>query len=136
MFLGGGLAVAADRMTLRVASNLPDERQRQLAEISDVHRSVIIALTVMFVTGIAMALADVENFFASPVFWIKILLVAALCINGFVLQRTELGLRRADDDVQTDAMPGQWRRMRTLSVFSITLWIATFVAGSVLTNAS
>src|SRR4029077_3156079 len=76
MFLGGGLAVAADRMTLRVAPNLSEQRRQQLAEVSDVHRSVIFALIVMFITGIAMALADVENFFPSPVFWIKILLVA------------------------------------------------------------
>lgn len=136
MFLGGGLAIAADRMTLRVPATRAEQRRQQLAEVSDVHRSVIIALIVMFITGIAMALADVENFFVSPVFWIKILLVALLCINGALLQRTEFTLRRIEDDAQTDTAPGLWRRMRRLSVFSITLWIATFLAGSILTNAA
>jgi uncharacterized membrane protein len=129
MFLGGGLAVAADRTTLRVAAHLPEERARQLVEIGDVHRPVIVALVVLFITGIAMTLADLENFLTSPVFWIKITLVAVLCINGALLQRTESALRRAH-------APAQWQRMRTLSVLSVTLWIATFVAGSILTNAS
>ena len=33
MFIGGGFAIAADRITLRVAARRPDERARQLAEI-------------------------------------------------------------------------------------------------------
>lgn len=138
LFLGGGLAIAADRTTLRVAAHLPEARARQLAEVSDVHRPVIIALAVLFITGIAMALADVENFLTSPVFWVKITLVALLCINGAFLQRTESALRRAGKDAPATAgiAPAQWQLMRTLSVLSVSLWIATFVAGSVLTNAA
>jgi hypothetical protein len=134
MFLGGGLAVAADRATLRVAAEHPDERARQLRAVSDAHRPVLIAIALLFISGIAMALADLENFLASPVFWIKLSLVALLLLNGWFLQRTETALR-ATDDTGT-GVPDGWRRMRTFTKLSITLWIATFVAGSILTNAS
>lgn len=135
MFLGGGLAVAADRATLRVAADRPDERARQLAEVSDVHRPVLIALACLFISGVAMALADLENFLTSPVFWIKLSLVTLLLINGALLQRSESTLRSmgASGDA---TVPARWKRMRTFTVLSITLWIATFVAGSILTNAT
>jgi hypothetical protein len=134
MFLGGGIAVAADRTTLRVSAEQPGERARQVAEMADVHRPVLIGITLLFVSGIALALSDLENFLGSPVFWIKLSLVALLLINGAFLQRTESTLRSNADGSDTGA--ATWKRMRTLSILSIALWIATFLAGSVLTNAS
>jgi hypothetical protein len=134
MFLGGGLAVAADRTTLRVAAERPDERARQLAEVSAVHRPVLVALTLLFLSGVAMALADLENFLTSPMFWVKISLVVLLLINGFFLQRTESALRRAGSAAAGE--PSGWKRMRTFTVLSLTLWTATFVAGSILANAT
>ncbi|MEO6877289.1 MAG: hypothetical protein ABI205_02330, partial [Gemmatimonadaceae bacterium] len=135
MFLGGGLAVAADRTTLRVAAERPEDRARQLAEVKDVHRPVVIALVLLLISGVAMALADLENFLGSVVFWIKLILVALLLINGLFLQRTESALRA--ESAEGDAtVPARWGRMRLFTVMSITLWIATFVAGSILANAS
>lgn len=141
MFLGGGLAVAADRTTLRVAASRADERARQLGEVADVHRPVLIGIAVLFITGVAMTLADLENFLTSPVFWIKIVLVTLLLINGALLQRTESTLRRAATpgpatDTTNAAAPVRWQQIRRFSVFSVVLWIATFLAGSILTNAS
>ena len=134
MFVGGGLALAADRMTLRVAAQQPSERARQLAEVADVHRPVLIGIALLLISGIALALADLENFLTSPVFWIKLLFVALLLINGAFLQRAEARMRRhADDD---PIIPAQWRRLRLFSVLSIVLWISTFIVGSILTNAS
>lgn len=133
MFLGGGLAVAADRATLRVSGDQPEERARQLAEISNTHRPVLIGITVLFVSGVAMALADLENFLGNPVFYVKLGLVALLLVNGALLQKTEAGLRNSPGS--TDA-PAKWKRMRTFTVLSLTLWIATFVAGSILANAT
>jgi hypothetical protein len=60
--------------------------------------------------------------------------VALLLINGVLLQRTESRLRRATEGDAT--VPDQWKRMRTFSMLSIALWIATFLAGSILTNAT
>ncbi len=102
---------------------------------------VLIGIVVLFITGIAMTLADLENFLPSPVFWTKIGLVTLLLINGTLLQRTESTLRRAAEtgpatDTTTAAAPGQWQQIRRFSVFSVVLWTATFLAGSILTNAS
>jgi uncharacterized membrane protein len=134
MFIGGGLAIAADRTTLRVAAAQPDERARQLAEISDIHTPVLIAVVVLSITGVAMTLADLENFLTSPVFWIKITLVMLLLVNGLFLQRSESALRGTTEGPAT-ALP-RWQRLRRFSVLSVTLWIATFLAGSILTNAA
>lgn len=136
MFIGGGLAIAADRTTLRVAAERPGESARQLAEIADIHRPVTIAIVVLFITGIAMTLADLENFFTSPVFWIKISLVALLLVNGALLQRSESALRRTGDGAGVVPAVPQWQRLRRFSILSVTLWIATFLAGSILSNAA
>lgn len=135
MFLGGGLAIAADRATLRLAAQLPGERARHLVEVSDVHPPVLIGIAVLFVTGIAMALADLENYLPSPAFWTKMTLVVLLLVNGVFLQRTEAALRRESGSATAD-MPARWRQMRRSSMMSLVLWIATFVAGSVLTKAA
>ena len=78
MFVGGGFALAADRMTLRVSPERSDERTRQLAEVAAVHRAVLIGIVLLLITGVALSLADLENFLTSPVFWIKLILVALL----------------------------------------------------------
>lgn len=101
MLIGGGLAISADRATLR------DE------PIPDVHKNVIGALTVMAVTGVLMALGDLDEFLANPMFWVKLALVALLLINGaFVYKRG--GKRYAK--------------------ISYSLWVLTAIAGVVLTN--
>ncbi|HEY4218267.1 MAG TPA: hypothetical protein VGM67_14090 [Gemmatimonadaceae bacterium] len=134
MFVGGGLALAADRMTLRVSADHPDERARQLAEVAAVHRAVLIGIALLLITGVALSLADLENFLTAPVFWIKLILVVLLLVNGALLQRSESRLRRSAEG--TAAPPSDWGRLRTFSVLSIVLWLATFVVGSLLTNAS
>jgi hypothetical protein len=136
LLFSGGLAVAADRATLRALRGPDDARRReQIVELHDVHRPVLIAMGVLFASGVLLAAADVETFFASPVFWVKLALVALLLINGVVLYRTEGALRRAD------AGPGEppaalWRRLRASSWASLALWGATTLAGAVLVGAA
>jgi hypothetical protein len=129
MLVGGGLAIAADRATLRIADEKPGERERHLGELNAIHRPVLIALALLFVTGIAMIASDVATFVVSPVLWIKLGLVALLVINGVVLERTETTLR-ADGDASL------WARLRVGAQFSIALWIATLVVGTVLVSAA
>lgn len=128
LMLGGGLAVAADRATLRAAAGDVASRTRILEDLHGVHRPVLIALGALFVTGLALALADVETFAASPTFLLKLALVALLCLNGAFLYRTETSLRR-------HATERRWRRLRLASWLSLGLWIATAVAGTALVNA-
>jgi hypothetical protein len=129
MLVGGGLALAADRATLRISRQQPGERDHHLGELNAIHRPVLIALTVLFITGIAMVAADVATFLVSPVLWAKLTLVALLVVNGVVLERTETALRRGDGS-------SSWERLRLAAFCSIGLWIATLVAGVVLLNAA
>lgn len=137
MLFGGGFAVAADRATLRAAAQDPDERRRLLADLGAVHRPVLIALAFLFVSGAALAAADVDTFAKSPAFAVKLVLVALLLVNGLVLTRTERALRGVPgsgaDEPREDRL---WRRLRTTARLSLLLWTVTVVAGTVLVNAS
>ena len=137
LLFGGGLAVAADRATLRALSQPIDERLRVLQNIRTTHRPVLIALAVLFASGFALAAADIETFIGSRVFWIKLGLVGLLLLNGFILERTESRLRRASQPVQPDPHPDGrlWKRLRLNAAMSIALWSATLVAGTLLVNA-
>ena len=129
MLVGGGLALAADRATLRISNEQPGERERHLGELNAIHRPVLISLSLLFITGIAMVAADVATFLLSPVLWAKLTLVALLVVNGVVLERTETALRRGDGS-------SSWERLRFAAYCSIGLWISTLVAGVVLLNAA
>lgn len=129
MLIGGGLALAADRATLRISHEQPGERERHLGELNAIHRPVLMAMALLFVTGVMMVTSDVATFLASPVLWIKLGLVTLLLFNGVVLERTETSLRRSDEGAS-------WGKLRVAAVCSIGLWIATLVAGTVLVSAA
>jgi len=138
LLFGGGLAIAADRRTLR----LDPERGPLapfLAELGGVHRPVVIALGVLFLSGLAMAAADLETFLASPVFGAKLLLVALLVANGGLLLRTERTLAAlvgSDDAPIPSPARGLWRRLRLTARVSQALWVASVLAGTLLVNAA
>ncbi len=139
LLFGGGLALAADRTTLRALRRPESERIPQLRELRAVHRPVVIALALLFASGVAMALADVTNFARSPYFWVKMGLVALLMMNGLYLLVVE---RRLNVAVERSAAPvpavepGLWRHLRRASVASLTLWGLTALAGALLTGMS
>jgi len=126
LVLGGGLAIAADRMTLRVRAGDAAQRTSQLREVRDVHTLVLIGVILLFVSGVLLAASDVETFLPSPIFWLKLVLSVLLVVNGALLTRTE---RTADADESV------WPRVRFLSMSSVFLWTATAVVGIVLSNA-
>ncbi|MEO8880405.1 MAG: hypothetical protein ABI446_08395 [Gemmatimonadaceae bacterium] len=135
LFIGGGFAIAADRSTLRALRSDPTERTRQLRELAAVHRPVLIAIAVLFSSGVLLALSDVKTFATAPTFWIKMALVLLLVVNGGLLTKTEQALQRVDTlaDVAPHAL---WQRMRVVSWASLFLWSATLIAGVVLQNAT
>ena len=133
MLFGGGLAIAADRTTLKLKGENADQRRQHLVELNAVHRPVLIALTFQFASGIAMLASDIGTFVASPVLWVKLSLVALLLINGVILVRTESALRNS----QSGAEPaGLWSRLNFNAVCSLVLWSATLVAGITLVNTA
>lgn len=136
MLVGGGLSIAADRATLRISHEQPGQRQWHLGELNAIHRPVLMAMSLLFITGLAMLTADVTTFVTSPVLWIKLGLVALLVVNGVILERTETALRRPDKSSEDAAAANLWDRLRLSAIVSIALWILTLVAGSVLVSAA
>jgi len=134
MLFAGGFAVAADRRTLRTRPRA-DGYQEALAELHGVHRPVLIGLVVLFLTGFALATADLETFLASPIFLLKLLVVALLLVNGGFLVQTEQVLRRQVPSGPTPAVERLWRRLRIISWTSLALWTASVLAGTMLLNA-
>jgi hypothetical protein len=132
LLIGGGLALAADRGTLRSSRATPDDRARQLAAIGLTHRPVVAALGVSFVSGALLFLADVEAFATSRAFWAKMAVVALLLANGFAMTRTEQTLRATP--TTADQADGLWRRLRASARASAALWLLTLFLGAVLAN--
>ena len=98
------------------------------------HRPVLIALAVLFVSGVALAAADIETFATSPVFLLKLVLVTLLLTNGAVLERTERTLRL--ETATPGREPRLWRRLRRTAYLSLFFWTCAVVAGTVLENAA
>jgi hypothetical protein len=129
LVLGGGTAVAADRMVLRLRNADTEERRRRLRDFSNTHRVVIGALTVSVLSGASLLLSDVKTFVVSPVYWTKMGLILLLLVNGYSLLRMERGLG-------ADPSPGNrlWKRFSQGAAASMTLWLSTTLAGVILMN--
>lgn len=136
VLFAGGFAIAADRATFRALGGSSDERTRLLGDIKDVHRPVLIGLGVLFASGILLATSDVETFGKSPVFLIKMTLVALLLVNGLMLERTEKALRNhspSHGNVFNEQL--LWGKLRRTAVASIVLWTSIVLAGTILVNS-
>ena len=134
LFGAGGFAIATDRLALRL-SREEDRATRGLLlrELSAVHRPVLAGLMLVTVTGILMALADLEFIATSPVFWLKMAAFVALLINGVSLQRAEHRLERGDGEEM--AIEPVWGKLRGASRRSMALWALTLLLGTILTSA-
>lgn len=136
LLLGGGAAVSADRATLRAGrAGVDDDRVRQLAQLATTHRLVTVSLVAVTVSGIALMLADLEQFFGSWIFWTKMGLVVALLVNGAAMLRNE-GLLRAqtEDGAWDDVGWRAWRRLEGAARLSLGLWVVITVLGVALVN--
>lgn len=127
LVVAGGVAWSADLATMRAARGAPQERARQLTELSRTHRAVVGGLVLSFVSGVLLLLSDVKTFLPAPLFWLKLGLVTALLGNGWFMMRTERALA---GNVEGEG----WARLRALAVGSLALWIATTLVGVLLTN--
>ena len=126
LLLAGGAALSADRATLRAARDSAEERTRQLRELARAHGLVLGGLALSFVSGVLLFLADVDEYLGSPIFWVKLAFVGMLLVNGFMMTRTERSLTSDGDEATL------WARLRTISLLSQFLWIATTLVGVVL----
>ena len=131
LLLAGGLAIGADRATLRALRLGASERSGHLRELAAMHRWVLTGLTVIVLSGVALVTADIETFWASWIYWVKMTLVVALLANGYVMTRTENALARDNDD----ASP-HWATLRHVAVTSLVLWFTIAAFGVALVNFS
>lgn len=122
ILVGGGVAVAADRGSLRLSVATPDWSE-ELTRLAGVHRWVVAGLALIFASGLLMLFADLDRLATSPVFWIKMGLVALLLGNGFMRMRAETALRQGH---------AGWARFRRTSIASLVLWFAILLAGTML----
>jgi uncharacterized membrane protein len=127
LLVGGGTAIAADRTTLRMASDV--DRRRHLLDVSQLHRVVVSALVVMMLSGLLLVTADIETFWGSPIYWTKLVLVALLLGNGARMRSIERAA--ASDPVPSAA---HWGAFRGTAITSLVLWLATTLAGVALVN--
>jgi hypothetical protein len=126
LVIGGGAAIAADRLVLRAWRSDDGTRQAATAALRRAHRAVVPALVLVVATGALMTLSDTDTFFASPIYWTKMALVVVLLANGGGILIAE---RVADK-------PGGWRRLALGSAASLALWIVLLFVGTLLTAAA
>jgi hypothetical protein len=137
LLFAGGLAVATDRATFRAMRGTDDDRSRLLVDLGNAHAWVIAGLSVMFGSGLLLALADVKTFGTSPIYWTKMSLVAMLLVNGALLQRTEQRLRAGNLLIQsTPRMKRLWSRLHFAAATSMLLWTAIVLAGVILVESA
>jgi uncharacterized membrane protein len=129
LIVAGGLAVALDRSTLRLDHDDPGARERHLAELGTVHRVILGGLAVSLLSGLALLASDLETFWGSWIFWLKMALVVLLLANGGMMTRLERALRANEGDPDAG-----WRRLRNVAIASVTLWLTITLAGVALTN--
>lgn len=128
IFLGGGFAIATDRDTfLAMRAARLSGQIRHLGRIRAIHKPVMLGLVLALGSGFLLYTADIEHFSGSVVFWLKMVLLAALLTNGYLLKRTEEALNAGEPD-----SPLLWGRLWKISMASMLLWLAVILAGTLL----
>jgi len=123
ILVGGGVAVAADRASLKLSPATPDW-SGELGRLASVHRWVVSGLALIFASGVLMMLAKLDGVATSVVFWTKMGLIALLLANGYIRMRAEHALRQG--------RAAGWDRFRRTSVASLVLWLVILLAGTLL----
>jgi hypothetical protein len=135
LLAGGGLALAADRATLRLNGADVAARRRHLDELARLRLPVAVAFGVAALSGALLFFADVEAFAASRIFWAKMALIALLLTNVAIVLRVESALRAGPDGGSAGAWSERlWRRRRASAVVSVVLWFVLVLAGAALAS--
>jgi len=130
LMVGGGTALAIDRVVLASARTRTEDRRRAaFTALRGSHRVVVPALAAMTVSGILMTVADWTTFEASRLFWIKMVFFLLLVLNGAALVAAERAFAKSGD-------LGRWRRLVAASGVSCALWLLVLFIGEWLTTAA
>jgi len=123
---GGGAAIAADRATLKATRRGLAVTREQIDTIHHTHRVVILGLAGVIVSGVLLFAGDVATYAPSKLFWLKMVMVAALMVNGAFLVRVGHGAQMLDERTR--------RTMRWTAGLSLALWFLTTLVGAGLPN--
>src|SRR5215831_4991989 len=123
---GGGSAITADLATIIAARARSATLAAHLHLLRRTHPIVIGGLVALFASGLLLFAADVDTFWNSRIFWVKMALVLVLIVNGVLLVINE----RRVMHVEADATAGAWGRLHLVATTSLVLWLLTTLAGS------
>ncbi len=123
---GGGAAIAEDRAMLAALRLDEDARVSRVRAQRLAHRVVLTGLAVVVGSGLLLFAADWDTYLYSAVFWLKMLLVLLLLVNGVLLTQAEHAALRREARA--------WPRLRFAAIVSLTLWTLTTLAGAALPN--
>lgn len=139
LFVGGGIALGADR---RVLQSTPGHREAYLAaaaDLSTTHGIVIGALVLTNLSGLALFTSDVGTFWGSRVFWAKMATLVVLILNGVRMRSTEARLlatasTTVEMAVAGPELTGPYATLRTHAWVSVLAWCVIVVLGVVVAN--
>jgi predicted tellurium resistance membrane protein TerC len=123
---GGGCAITADLATITAAREGPGARTTHLDLLRKTHRIIVLGLAALFVSGVLLFAADVETYWYSRIFWLKMALIVFLLMNGAWLLLVERQANAGD--------PRSWARLHYTATASLVFWFLTTLAGAALPN--
>jgi hypothetical protein len=126
LLAAGGSAITVDLATIKVNREDPAARTAHLVVLQRTHTLVVTGLALIVVSGLLQFGADVGTFVASRIFWLKMVLVVFLLVNGVLILSAE---RQAECGA-----PDAWARIHTTATASLILWFVITLAGVALTN--
>jgi hypothetical protein len=126
LLAGGGCAITADLATITAARDSSAAQMTELRVLKRTHELVLTGLVALFISGALLFFADVETYLYSRLFWLKMLLVVLLLVNGVLLLSGERRVRAGD------ALA--WTRLHRTAVISLVLWFLTTFIGAALPN--
>lgn len=116
--LAGSVAVMDLRLLGAFRETVP------AAVIVPARRMVVLALTVMVLTGLVLFTAEASHVALNPVFQVKMGLIALAVLNALIVQRTLPAVL-----VKSPAMMPLPMRFRIAAVISLAIWFCVAAAG-------
>lgn len=139
LFIGGGIALGADRRVLQSTPGRSEAYLAAAADLSATHSIVIGALIITILSGLALVASDIGTFWGSRVFWAKMATLAVLVLNGARMRSTEAQLLANARNTVEMAVAGPdltapFGTLRTHAWVSVVGWCAIVVLGVVVAN--
>ncbi|WP_353266911.1 hypothetical protein [Gemmatimonas sp.] len=139
MFVGGGIALGADRRVLLATPGSSEAFLAMAEDLRATHGVVIGALVLMVCSGAALATADIGTFATSLVFWSKMGSFVVLMVNGARMRSAEHHLltnarNTIEMSVAGPEVTGPWGTLRVHAWVSLAVWCLVVVLGVVVAN--